>query len=83
MPGNADWIISTGASAGGALSALLGASVNNPLFDPYLKDIGAAEADDNIYASSCFSPITDLDHSDMSYEWMYGTTPARSGNLVD
>lgn len=82
MPGNADRIISTGVSAGGALSALLGASGNSPLYEAYLKEIGAANADDNIYASACFCPITDLDHADMAYEWMYGAVPARSG-LVD
>jgi len=83
MPGNANWIISTGGSAGGALSALLGASGNSDLYDAYLKQIGAADADDNIYASACFCPITDLDHADMAYEWMYGASPARSGSLVD
>ncbi|UCG88192.1 MAG: Tat pathway signal sequence domain protein [Gemmatimonadota bacterium] len=82
MPGNANWIVSTGCSAGGALSALLGASGNSPLYDEYLEEIGAADVDDHIFASACFSPITDLEHSDMSYEWMYGTTPTRSG-VVD
>jgi len=82
VPGNADWIISTGVSAGGALSSLLGASGNSHMYDAYLKEIGAADADDSIYASACFCPITDLDHADMAYEWMYGASPARSG-LVD
>ena len=82
MPGNVDWIISTGVSAGGALSALLGASGNSSLYDSYLKEIGAADTDDNIFGSACFCPITDLEHADGAYEWMYGTTPGRSG-LVD
>ena len=82
MPGNANWIVSTGVSAGGALSALLGASGNSRLYDAYLKEIGAADAGDNIHASACFCPITDLEHADMAYEWMYGATPTRSG-LVD
>jgi hypothetical protein len=82
MSGNANWIISTGSSAGGALSALLGASGNSQMYDAYLKEIGAAEAADNIYGSACFCPITDLEHADMAYEWMYGTTPLRTG-LVD
>ncbi|MBK7131543.1 MAG: alpha/beta hydrolase [Bacteroidales bacterium] len=79
MPGNPDWIISTGVSAGGALSALLGASGNSPLYDSYLKEIGAADAKDDIFGSACFCPITDLEHADGAYEWMYGTTPGRSG----
>ncbi|RQW02734.1 Tat pathway signal sequence domain protein, partial [candidate division KSB1 bacterium] len=82
MSGNTDWIVSTGCSAGGALSALLGASGNSPLYGKYLQEIGAADEDDAIYASACYSPITDLEHSDMSYEWMYGSVPTRSG-LVD
>ncbi len=82
IPGNVNWIFSTGVSAGGALSALLGASGNSHLYDPYLKEIGAADAADNIFGSACFCPITDLEHADGAYEWMYGTTPTRSG-LVD
>jgi len=81
IPGNTDWIVSVGCSAGGALSALLGTSGNSTLYDPYLKEIGAADADDNIYASACYSPITDLEHADMAYEWMYGTLPTRSGQV--
>jgi hypothetical protein len=82
MPGNSERIISVGGSAGGALSALLGASGNSPLYDKYLEDIGAANETDHIYAGACFSPITDLEHSDMSYEWMFGDVPAQSV-LVD
>lgn len=82
LPGNVDHIFSVGCSAGGAISALLGASGNSPLFDSYLKEIGAADAPDNIFGSACFSPITDLENADGAYEWMYGSTPTRSG-LVD
>jgi hypothetical protein len=80
VPGNVDWIISTGGSAGGAISALLGASGNSPLYDRYLKEIGAADAPDNIYGSGCYCPIMDLDHADAAYEWMYGASPLRSGS---
>ncbi len=79
LPGNPDWIVSTGVSAGGALSALLGASGDSPLYDALLHEIGAAEGSDRIFASACFCPIADLEHADMAYEWMYGTLPARSG----
>ena len=81
IPGNVNWIISTGVSAGGALSALLGASGNSPVYGPYLKEIGAADTKDEIFGSCCFCPITDLEHADGAYEWMYGTLPARSGNV--
>jgi len=79
MPGNPDWIVTTGVSAGGALSALLGASGNSRLYDVYLEGIGAADADDAVFASADFCPIMDLDHADMAYEWMYGAVPTRSG----
>ncbi|WP_244190629.1 hypothetical protein [Streptomyces caeruleatus] len=42
IPGGVDRIVSSGTSAGGALSSLLGASGDSPLYDKYLKEIGAA-----------------------------------------
>jgi hypothetical protein len=83
MPGNVDWIVSTGCSAGGGLSALLGASGDSHLYDAYLEGIGAADADDSIYACATFSPVTDLDHADMAFEWVAGEIPLNSGKLVD
>jgi len=82
IPGNTDWIISTGSSAGGALSALLGASGDSRLYDAYFRELGAAKTDDRIFASACYCPITDLEHADMAYEWEFGTTPLSTG-LVD
>jgi hypothetical protein len=79
LPGNVDWIVSSGCSAGGGLSALLGASANSPLYEPYLDEIGAAEETDDICASGCGSPVTDLDHADLSYEWAFGASKPRSG----
>ena len=81
LPGNQDWIVSSGCSAGGGLSALLGASGNSPLYDSYLKEIGAAEAKDSIFASGCGSPVTDLEHADMSYEWAFGASKWRGGAI--
>jgi len=83
MPGNVEQIISVGCSAGGAVSAVLGVSGNSPLYDPFLKEIGAADEQDDIYACACYSPITDLEHADGAYEWMYGNTPLSSGLVVD
>ncbi len=71
MPGNAERIISNGTSAGGALSALLGGTGNSPDYGTYLKAIGAADERDDIFAASCYCPITNLDHADMAYEWMF------------
>ena len=72
MPGDANKIISNGTSAGGAMSALLGASANAREYEPYLKELGAAKADDQIYAVSAYCPVTNLEHEDEAYEWMFG-----------
>ncbi|MFC2424499.1 MAG: subtype B tannase, partial [Fusobacterium polymorphum] len=64
-------IISNGTSAGGALSALLGATGNSSDYLPYLKEIGAAETRDDIFAVSAYCPITNLENADTAYEWMY------------
>jgi hypothetical protein len=71
MPGDAGRIISNGTSAGGAMSTLLGATGNHPDYEPYLEELGAAEADDNIFAVSAYCPITNLDNADMAYEWQF------------
>lgn len=71
MAGSAERIITDGTSAGGAMSALLGSTANHPDYEPYLSRMGAAKARDNVYASVCYCPITDLDHADMAYEWLY------------
>ena len=84
VPGDTEHIISHGLSAGGALSALLGASGNSPLYEPYLKEIGAAEERDDIFASADFCPMCDLEHADIAYEWMYGSFEnQRDGLKVD
>lgn len=69
--GDTEKIISNGTSAGGALSALLGATGNSPDYAPYLKEIGAAEERDDIFASMDYCPITDLPHADLAYEWVF------------
>lgn len=71
IPGNAERIISNGTSAGGALSALLGATGNNADYEPYLRALGAAPARDDIFAVSDYAGITNLDHADAAYEWQF------------
>jgi hypothetical protein len=83
IPGNTDRIVTSGTSAGGALSALLGASGDSPLYDEYLKELGAADASDAVHASGDWCPITDLEHADMAYEWCWGTNKLSSGEVVD
>ncbi|OUY05967.1 subtype B tannase [Acinetobacter populi] len=71
MPGDANKIISNGTSAGGALSALLGATGDHPEYRPYLTALGAAPASNAIFAVSAYCPISNLDHADSAYEWQF------------
>ena len=71
FPGNTDRIITNGTSAGGATSALVGASGNAKFFEPALAKLGAAPATDDIFAVSAYCPIHNLEHADMAYEWEF------------
>lgn len=64
--GNTDRIISDG-----ALSALLGATGNSKAYDAELRAVGAANERDDIFAAMVYCSITNLDHADMAYEWMF------------
>ncbi|MDE7465088.1 MAG: carboxylesterase family protein [Muribaculaceae bacterium] len=74
IPGNAEKIIIDGTSAGGAMSALVGSTGDRPEYDKYLRKMGAAPTSDKVFAAVCYCPITDLNHADMEYEWLYGCT---------
>lgn len=71
IPGDVEKIISNGTSAGGALSSLLGSTGNHPDYEAYLKELGAANERDDIFASSCYCPITNLENADKAYEWEF------------
>lgn len=77
IPGDANRIVIDGTSAGGAMAALVGATGNAMVYDPLLETMGAAKAKDDVYAAVCFCPITDLEHADMAYEWLYNGTVSR------
>ncbi|MFJ3672135.1 subtype B tannase [Streptomyces sp. NPDC090106] len=83
IPGNVERIVSAGTSAGGALSSLLGASGDSPLYDKALTALGAADASDAIFAVGAWCPITDLEHADGAYEWNWGTLATKSGSTAD
>ena len=83
MPGSAEKIVTDGTSAGGAMSALLGATGNSPSFASYLSDMGAADERDDVFAAVCYCPITDLQHADMAYEWTYGSACNDMRNLTE
>ena len=68
-----------GFGAGGGLSAVLGASGDSALFDPYLAEIGAithdatgAAVSDAIAGSASWCPVTSYDMADAAYEWCQG-----------
>lgn len=82
VPGDEERIVSLGCSAGGNMSALVGATGNAVEYERYLTEIGATEGRDDVFAAAVHSPITDLGHADMAYEWEFGRIPHR-GRLVD
>ena len=75
VPGDVEKIITNGTSAGGALSALAGATGNAKEYEPYLEAIGAAKERDDIFAASCYCPIHNLEHADAAYEWLFAKEP--------
>ena len=83
MLGDAEKIITDGTSAGGAMSSLMGATGNNPAYEPMLRAMGAAQQRDDVFASVCYCPIIDLDHADMAYEWLYNGTDSRQQGDAD
>ena len=81
MPGDAERIFTDGTSAGGAMSALLGATGNSPLYDPYFEKMGVPDVRDDVFAAICYCPMVDLDHADMGYEWLYKHTNTTTRHL--
>lgn len=71
-------IVIDGTSAGGAMASLVGATGNADIYQPYLKRMGAADTRDDVFAAVCYCPITDLNHADIEYEWLYGCTNGRA-----
>ena len=83
LAGDAESIFVFGMSGGGAMAAILGATGDSPLYDPYLKAIGAVQgASDAVCGSMGWCPITDVDTANAEYEWMMGCTrPKRTEEL--
>ncbi|MCC8357688.1 MAG: hypothetical protein LJU34_07675 [Oscillospiraceae bacterium] len=81
--GDAERIVSTGGSGGGAHSLMLAATGNNPDFYPYLEESGAImrytdesgnviEISDAIWGCCPYSAITNLEEANMAYEFESG-----------
>jgi hypothetical protein len=95
MPGTCDRIIITGSSGGGALGVAIAASGNSPDYYPYLYELGAAGVtynahrrtysstlNDDVFGTVLYCPITDLNHMDAAYEWMYNATRKELGTYI-
>lgn len=78
LPGNPEYIMTSGGSAGGAMSALLASTGNAPEYEPYLEAIGAAKERDDVFACVGYSPMVNLENMDSAYEWEMGAVPAVS-----
>ena len=75
IAGDTEHIFVFGMSGGGAQSALVGATGDSDLYEPYLEQIGAISGvSDAVYGSMDWCPITNLDTADEAYEWMMGVT---------
>lgn len=74
IPGSVDRIFTFGMS-GGAQSALMGATGDSALYEPYLEAIGAVQGySDAVAGSMCWCLVTNLDYADEAYEWNMGST---------
>ena len=74
LPGDCDSIFVFGMSGGGSQCAVLGASGDSALYDPYLEAIGAVQTSDAIAGVMAWCPITGLDSVDLGHEWSMGVT---------
>ena len=75
LPGDAESIFAFGMSGGGAQAAIIGASGDSELYQPYLEQIGAVQGvSDAVAGVMAWCPICDLDTANAGYEWMMGCT---------
>ena len=79
LPCDASRVFVFGFGGGGGASAVLGASGDSELFEPYLTSIGAithdaegAAVSDAIAGSASWCPVTSFDTADAAYEWCQG-----------
>ena len=75
LAGDSESIFAFGTSGGGAQAAILGASGDSKLYDPYLEAIGAVQGvSDSIKGAMAWCPVTSLNTANAEYEWMMGCT---------
>lgn len=75
IAGDSGSIFVFGMSGGGAQAAILAASGDNEMYDPYLKKIGAVQgASDSVAGCMSWCPVVDFVTANAEYEWMMGAT---------
>jgi len=73
LPGDTERIFVLGTGSGGGEAAILGASGDSGLYEPYLKEIGAAMSEsDAVCGAICYNPQTDFGTANAGYEWLFG-----------
>ena len=75
IPANSDNVYVFGLGGGGGQSAVLGASGDSPLYQPYLQEIGALNyGSDAVRGVMAWSPLTNFESANEAYEWNMGYT---------
>lgn len=73
LPGDTSAIYAIAVNQGAMLAAVLGASGNDKLYLPYLKENGAfTRIDDNIKGVMLINPVSGLDTANEAIEWFIG-----------
>jgi len=79
LPCDTSRIFAFGLGGGGGAAALLGASGNAALYEPYLQELGVPTHDvegndvtDEIAGVAAWCPMSSFESSDAAYEWMMG-----------
>ena len=79
LPCDVSRVFIFGFGAGGGVSAVMGASGDSALYEPYLASIGAITHDaegepvsDAISGSASWCPVTSFDTANAAYEWCQG-----------
>ena len=77
IPGNKERIFFTGTSSGGDATVMIGSSGNSDFFTPYLEELGAADARDDVFCAAPSCPVMNREWGDPAIAW------ERWGDLSD
>ena len=69
IPGDKERIFVAGGSSGGSATVMLGSSGNSAFFEPYLEEMGAADARDDVYAVFPSCPVMIRSWGDPAIAW--------------